>query len=133
MSRLEGRSLRPLLHGIPSEWRTAAFSEQDYSYLRARRILNLAPSEARCYMVRTARWKYVLYEHFRPQLFDLRDDPQEQHDLGVSSEHADVREMLHEELFAWSRRRKMRRNATDADVERLTDTARQRGVLIEIW
>ena len=33
-------------------------------------------------------WKYIHYEHFRPQLFDLNADPDEFHDLGVSPAHA---------------------------------------------
>jgi arylsulfatase A-like enzyme len=132
-SRLEGRSLLPLIHGREEAWRSAVFSEQDYSYMRARHLLNLGPTAARCYMVRTDRWKYVLYEGFQPQMFDLESDPKEQNVLGGSAEHEGIRQLLHEELFAWFRRRKMRRNVTNAEVERLTDTAKQRGLYIEIW
>ena len=132
-ARLEGRSLLPLLHGAQPPWRRAVFSEQDYSYQRARRILGLAPSEARAYMVRTDDWKYVLYENFRPQLFDLRNDPKELTDLGASPEHEQVRRELREELFSWFRHRKVRKNVTDAEVEHATDTSKQRGVFIEIW
>ena len=101
--------------------------------MRARHLLGLGPTAARCYMVRTDRWKYVLYEGFRPQMFDLKEDPREQNDLGESAGHEEIRRELHEELFAWFRRRKMRRNVTDAEVERLTDTAKARGLFIEIW
>jgi arylsulfatase A-like enzyme len=38
-------------------------------------------------MVRTGDWKHVLYENFRPQLFDLRNDPKELADLGASPDH----------------------------------------------
>jgi arylsulfatase A-like enzyme len=132
-SRLEGRSLLPLLCGETTEWRSAVFSEQDYSFMRARRLLGLQPSEARAYMIRTPRWKYVLFEKFRPQLFDLTADPKEQTDLGASPEYETVRHELHDALFTWLRGRKHRKNMTDAEVDRLTDTARQRGVFIEIW
>lgn len=99
-SRLEGRSLLPLIHGCRTDWRAAAFSEQDYSFMRARRTLGLGPTEARCYMVRTKRWKYVLFENFEPQMFDLEQDPQEQNDLAQSISHTEIRAMLREELFA---------------------------------
>lgn len=42
------------------------------------------------YMVRNGRWKYIHYVGFPPQLFDLEQDPEEEHDLGRSSAHADV-------------------------------------------
>jgi arylsulfatase A-like enzyme len=84
-------------------------------------------------MIRTARWKYVLFEKFRPQLFDLEADPKEQVDLGAAPQYEGVRRELHDGLFAWLRARKNRKNVTDAEVDRLTDTARQRGVFIEIW
>jgi arylsulfatase A-like enzyme len=132
-SRLEGRSLLRRLRGEAVEPRPAVFSEQDYSHLRARRTLNLGVAEARCYMLRTDRWKYVLYEKFRPQLFDLEQDPHELRDLGEAPGYDDIRLMLREELFGWFRRRKMRRNTTDLEIERRTDTSRDRGVFIEIW
>ena len=43
------------------------------------------------FMVRSGRWKYVYYVGDRPQLFDLIADPNELHDLGLSSEHETVR------------------------------------------
>jgi arylsulfatase A-like enzyme len=132
-SRLEGRSLLPQLRGRAAERRTAVFSEQDYSHLRARRLLNVGLTEARCYMVRTDRWKYVLYEKFRPQMFDLEQDPHELCDLGDVLGLEDIRLMLREALFAWFRQRKMRRNTTDAEIEKRTDTSKDRGVFIEIW
>jgi arylsulfatase A-like enzyme len=132
--RLEGRSLRPLLHGqedVP--WRDAAFSEHDYAFMRARRELGLQPHEARSYMVRTDRWKYVHYEHFRPQLFDLQSDPMEQNDLGADPSHAAIRGEMSERLFQWFRTRAVRSTMSDETVERRTATARERGIIIEIW
>ncbi len=71
---LEGRSLLPALRGDEAPARDAVFSECDYSFRAARLELAIAPERARAYMVRTQRWKYVLYEGFRPQLFDLERD-----------------------------------------------------------
>ncbi len=39
------------------------------------------------YMLRWGKWKYIHYPGFDPQLFNLVDDPQEQMDLGTSSDH----------------------------------------------
>jgi len=133
--RLEGRSLLPLIRpgDAPAVWRDAAFSELDYAFRPARQTLGLAPHEARAFMVRTADWKYVYYEHFRPQLFDLRADPDEFHDLGVSPAHAAVRAELHERLFTWLRTRRTRTTIADTTIAQPTATARRRGVLIGVW
>lgn len=44
------------------------------------------------FMVRQEQWKYIHYEGMSPQLFNLRDDPGELHDLGEDPAHAEVRE-----------------------------------------
>jgi hypothetical protein len=66
-------SLLPLLHGEDRPWRDAVFSEADYAYRQARWTLGRAPDECRGTMVRTERWKYVDWQGFGPQLFDLRE------------------------------------------------------------
>ncbi len=130
---LEGRSLLPLTRGTAQGWRDAVFSECDYSFRGARLHLGGAPSTSRAWMVRTERWKYVEYEGFRPQLFDLDADPAEQHDLGESAEHATIRGELHDRLFLWMRNRKMRITLSDAEVESRTDTHKERGYLFGVW
>ncbi|MBI1774031.1 MAG: sulfatase-like hydrolase/transferase [Proteobacteria bacterium] len=57
-----------------------------------------AASITACYMLRKGRWKYMHYVGYRPQLFDLEDDPGETRDLGESAVHAEVRRMLEMEL-----------------------------------
>ena len=131
--RLEGRSLLPLLHGKRVSWRDAAFSEHDYGFMKARLELELGPSQARSYMVRTERWKYVFFEGFRAQLFDLVNDPREQRDLGTDPAYDAVRSEMHERLFQWMRRRAIRTTMSDETVSQRTNTARERGIIIEIW
>jgi arylsulfatase A-like enzyme len=134
--RLEGRSLLPLLRpsgGGPVTWREAAFSELDYAFRQARLDLGLAPHEARAFMVRTERWKYIYYEHFRPQLFDLQADPDECHDLGDSPAYTTVRTDLPERLFTWLRSRRTRTTIADAALAQRTATATRRGILIGVW
>jgi arylsulfatase A-like enzyme len=130
---LEGRSLLPALRGDPGPGRDAVFSECDYSFRAARRELAVAPELARAYMVRTQRWKYVLYEGFRPQLFDLERDARERRDLGADPQFESVRRELGERLFAWARHRHSRVTISDAEIERRTDTHKQRGFPFGVW
>lgn len=129
----EGRSLLPLLRNGGGDWRDGVVSELDYSFRRARIDLDVAPARARAYMLRTERWKYVLYEGFRPQLFDLAEDPRELSDRGADPAVESVRRELHERLFEWARSRKSRITVSDSDILRRADTHRSRGVVIGEW
>ncbi len=68
-SRLEGRSLLPVIHGLPAERREAVVSELDFYWFVAQRDtgLDLNPAEARSWMVRTEDWKYVRHAAFPPR------------------------------------------------------------------
>ncbi|RDI29252.1 arylsulfatase A-like enzyme [Pseudacidovorax intermedius] len=129
---VEGRSLLPLLHGRTAPWRDAVFSEADYAYRAARWTLGRAPGECRGTMVRTGRWKYVDWEGFRPQLFDLHNDPDELHDLGADPPAAVEREMR-ERLLQWSLRRKNRTTVPDSDVAQRTEAVKRHGIHIGVW
>jgi choline-sulfatase len=52
------------------------------------------------FMVRTARYKYVHYVGYPPQLFDLVADPEETRDLAADPAHADARATCERELRA---------------------------------
>jgi arylsulfatase A-like enzyme len=133
---LEGRSLLPIIRGTragDARPREAVFSECDYSFRAARRELAVAPAEARAFMVRTQRWKYVFYEGFRPQLFDLAADPRELSDLGADPQFEPVRRELGERLYAWARHRKSRVTISDAEIEKRTNTHKQRGFPFGVW
>jgi arylsulfatase A-like enzyme len=130
----EGRSLLPWLrNGSSGNWRDFVVSELDYSFQEARLELGIEPARARAYMLRTGDWKYVLFENFRPQLFDLKNDPCELDDRGADPALEPVREELHERLFDWSRSRKSRITMSDEEVARRTATARHRGIIIGEW
>lgn len=130
---VEGRSLLAATRGDPSEWRDAVFSELDYSYRLARQILGRAPDECRAWMVRTGDWKYVHWEGFRPQLFDLKADPEEFFDLGAEASHEAVRGRMRDRLFDWMRGLKRRTSVTLAEVERGTNRYKQAGVFYGEW
>jgi arylsulfatase A-like enzyme len=84
-------------------------------------------------MVRTADWKYIHYEGFQPQLFDLNADPNELRDLGLSTAYASVRAELHERLFTWLRTRRTRATLTEGMATQRTANARRRGIIIGEW
>lgn len=132
---VEGRSLQPLLHGTPGvPWREAVFSEFDYSFRsRTRTLLGRDLDGCRCFMVFDGRWKYIHYDGFAPQLFDLATDPDELHDLGRDAQHASKRAELHERLFDWLRHRTLRQTAPARFVERWTEVSEKGGILLGDW
>ena len=117
--RMEGQSLLPLLRGSGKDYRPKAFviSEIDYGDRGPRTLLNVHPYECRAWVIRTPQWKYVLHERFRPQLFDLLNDPHEFRDLGEESSLASVRAELHESIFKWQRNLKTRTEVQPCHLE----------------
>jgi arylsulfatase A-like enzyme len=132
--RVEGCSLLPLVRSdaIPA-WRDAVFSELDYGFRRARTVLGRGVRDCRAFMVRTGEWKYVHWQGFRPQLFDLARDPLEQNDLGADPAFDAVRSRLRERVFDWLAASKRRTTVDDVLVEARTDAHRAHGVHIGIW
>ena len=132
--RLEGNSLMPILRGEKiSKWRESVFSEIDYSFNEARKLLNLGPSDARAYMIRNKRWKYIYYKGFPSQLFDLENDPDEFIDLGQSTEYLKIREEMKENLLQRIISRKNRVAATDEFVLKERDYTKDNGIMIGVW
>ena len=132
---VEGRSLLGILRGGDvREWRDIAVSEIDFSDRGPRTLLGVHPWECRAHMLRTDRWKYVFHERFRPQLFDLTDDPRELVDLGEEPGYESVRREMHDRLFAWFRRR---RNRIEMPEEILFEMGPERderlGIMIGHW
>jgi arylsulfatase A-like enzyme len=133
---LEGHSLLPLLRqgaGGTRPWRDAVFSELDYSFREARRLLGRHPRDCRAFMVRTARWKYVAWQGYPPQLFDLANDPQEMADLGRDPGYARLRSEMQDRLFAWLAARKTRVTVDDAYVEARTAAHKKHGIHFGVW
>lgn len=121
--RVEGRSLLPLVRGAAvDDWRDCVFSELDYATRRARHVLGRSrDADCRGWMVRTADWKLVAWNGYRPQLFHLAEDPDEFHDLGADPAFEPVRQSLSARLLAHQLTLK-RRIAVDLDrIEAMTD------------
>jgi arylsulfatase A-like enzyme len=131
---VEGRSLLPLLRGgNTGPWRDAVFSELDYSFREARRILGRKPGDCRAIMVRTDRWKYVWWQDFRPMLFDLANDPKERRDLGANGNYGYIRREMEERLNTWMKARKTRVTVDDAYVEARTASHKNHGIFFGVW
>lgn len=85
---VQGRSIVPLLRGQTE----AVYPEVYACFLNVQR------------MVRTDRWKLIYYPHIdRYQLFDVKNDPDELHDLVDQAEHAATVAELKARLQAWRR------------------------------
>ncbi len=132
--RVEGASLLPLLDGqAPAVWRGAAFSELDYAYRRARLLLGRGPDECRAWMVRTDRYKYVHWQGYPAQLFDLVNDPHEIDDRGRDPGLEGVREEMRDRLREWSLGLKRRTTVALDEVSQKTDAYKQAGVFYGQW
>lgn len=132
--RLEGRSLMPLLRGDqPDDWREFVFSEIDYAFYAARETLNLGPSDARGYMLRSRDWKFVYFKGFPPQLFDLKNEPDEFKDLGRNPEYLEIVSELKEKLFERLLQRKNRVTMTDQTVINVRGSENSSGIIIGRW
>lgn len=120
---VEGRSLLPLLRGeTPDDWRDFAVSEYDYSATKVAKALDVAPKDARLFMIADKRWKFMHAEGgFRPMLFDLEADPDEYIDLGASPDHADIIAMMYDRLAAWARRCAQRTTMSDAQLMQMRE------------
>lgn len=132
---VEGRSLIPVLRSVPAEdWREFAVSELDWTFRGARRRLGHPTGQHMAWMVRTDRWKYVHWTGgYRPQLFDLVQDPQEFHDLGADGTLAGVRDAMRHRLLTWFTRLKSRTTITWAEAEQRTDSHKKAGVFLGEW
>jgi arylsulfatase A-like enzyme len=134
LDRTQGRSLMPWIHGDrPTEWRDSVFAEIDYSFRRARLLLNRQPGECRGWMVRERQWKYVRWQGFAPQLFNLENDPDEYVDLGKDPRFAAERQRLDERLHAWLNDQHPRLTMGDDEVAQRTDRAKEHGIYYGTW
>jgi arylsulfatase A-like enzyme len=134
-SRLEGSSFAPLLYSTdsPELWRDCVFSEVDFCMRAARLELGLAPHQARGFMVRDQRFKFVYFPIHPPQLFDLVNDPHELKDLGDDPGYARIRDQMRGRLLHWFALRRNRTTVADEAIVANTDTAAERGFVFGVW
>ncbi|MGI9372050.1 MAG: sulfatase-like hydrolase/transferase [Hyphomicrobiales bacterium] len=129
---IEGHSLKPLVEGhTPDAWRECAVSEYDYSPTFQATTLNIAPRDARLFMITDARWKFIHDEGGSPPLlFDLENDPEEFFDLGQSPTHRETIDLMYERLGTWGRRMSQRTTITDDQIYKRRGGTPSTGVLI---
>lgn len=92
----DGRSFLDVARRAGAPWLDAVFAE----YCTDSTPAWTGGMAVRQRMLRTSRHKLSYYHGYRPQLFDLLDDPLEQHDLAERPSHAAIREALLARLLA---------------------------------
>jgi arylsulfatase A-like enzyme len=117
----QGGSFLEVLHGESNVYRKEVFAEggrpidpppvipiEEYDEYRNRCKEKDGPRwfldytcNGRAAMIKTDRWKYCYYVGDRPELYDLKNDPQERNNLVGFEEHAGVREDLRNRLMDW--------------------------------
>ena len=134
--QVEGRSLLPLLTDAarPGAWRDYVISEGDHAFRGfVRQGTGQAIDACRMFMVRTRDWKYVHHEGLRPQLHDLRHDPDELCDLGEDPGLEGVRNDHAMLLFDWLRQRRIHPTVTHEAIGSTTANEARSGTHIGIW
>ncbi|MHC4540327.1 MAG: sulfatase/phosphatase domain-containing protein, partial [Planctomycetota bacterium] len=95
---MDGRSILPLLGGKEVPWRDAVFFEY---YWEAN-----YPQTPTTLGVRTDRYKFIHYHGVwdTDELYDIKNDPDEMHNLIDKPEHAALIEQLRTRMYDWLER-----------------------------
>ncbi len=132
--RLEGHSLMPIINNeIENNLRNTVFSELDYGCYPVSDKLNINVNDARIFMIRNHKWKYIYYKGFDAQLFDLENDPNEFNDLGTSSNHSDIRKTMKDLLLDRLISRKNRVTQEDDVYAEMKRDDNKKGIIIGRW
>ncbi len=100
---------------------------------RWRRAFGVAPRDARLFMMRDARWKFIHAEGgFAPMLFDLDSDPDELIDLSRDPAYAAVRDACYDKLFSWARRPSQRTTVSDQQLIDRRGKSRRKGIVLGV-
>lgn len=130
---LDGLSLLPKIHGKECTWRDYVISEYDYSCQVFRPETGKMPLDCRSYMIANEKWKYVHAPGYPPLLFDLVNDPEELTDLGLSSDHVNIRQSLFKMLAEWALQYRQRETWSEEHNIKMTGIEEKLGVLIGYW
>ena len=104
-NQVDGQSLMSFVEGKnPGDWRKAAhwtYDFRDVASRAAEQHFGLPSTECTCSVLRGERYKYVHFPSLPPVLFDLAEDPDEQHNCANDQEMRDIRLACAEELLGW--------------------------------
>jgi N-acetylglucosamine-6-sulfatase len=94
-ARMDGKSFLSILQGKKIPWRDSAF----YEYYWERNF----PQTPTTHGVRTNRYKYIHYHGIWDidELYDLKEDPKEMHNLIDSPKHQKLIKQLNNRMFDW--------------------------------
>ena len=85
-------------------------------------------------MIKNTQWKYIYWEGFRAQLFDLLNDPNEFNDLAENQDQSERLADFEKQLFAWLRQRKQRTVVhLDELYNRSPEADEKAGIIIGRW
>jgi len=86
----DGRSMRPLLDGKPHAF-GPVYAEYALGAKQPKTLL------------REGDWKYTLWENDIPELYNLKSDPQELHNVAALPEHAERCAAMKAQIRAWQK------------------------------
>ncbi|MEH6443924.1 MAG: sulfatase-like hydrolase/transferase [Oceanospirillaceae bacterium] len=130
---LEGRSLLALIAGDKQRLRQYAFSEYDYSMRKASTTLQVDIADARMIMVRDERYKFTYVQGMRPMLYDLQQDPKEQHDLALDEAYSEHCNRFESALTQWALKHHNRITISDQQINNNRGKEVNSGILIGYW
>lgn len=95
----DGRSLVPFLRGkTPQKWRTEAHWEVDFRYKEG---LDIDFNSCCFNVIRDDHYKYVHFAAMPPLLFDLRNDPDELHNLAGDPAYTEMLLEYAQKMLSW--------------------------------
>lgn len=104
-NQCDGSSLLPFLRGeIPKNWRDAAHWEIDFRSVKNRepeKVLGIGFHECNFNVIRDDHFKYIHFSALSPLLFDIRNDPQELHNLAQDSAYMSTMFEYAQKLLSW--------------------------------
>ena len=108
LPRSHGKSLKNLLTADDCSWENVAVSEycmddSDFANVSGNlggRDVHAKPGGVQNKMIRRDEWKLVFYEGYKPQLFNLFEDPHELNDRIEDLKNKDIRDSLINEILA---------------------------------
>jgi len=104
----DGRSLAEFWTGQdPTNWREEAHWEYDFRNVSDRRVeeaLGIEMDDCTLNVIRDEKFKYVHFTALKPLLYDMQNDPGEQHNLAEDPAYASVVVTYAQKLLSWRMR-----------------------------